>query len=335
MYLDFYGLRENPFNLVTEPRFLYYSESHCEALAHLLYGVRERKGIMLMLGEAGTGKTTLVRATLDLLRQTRVLTSVILNPAMSSGEEMLDAVLRGFALEGYKRTTLDMSEVLHRFALQQTQRGRIPVLIVDEAQQLSRPLLEQVRLLSNLEAGGHKLLQIILSGQPEMNDMVRTHEMRAMRQRITVRCRLNTLNARETWSYLNFRLITAGGDGKVIFEADAVEAMYAFSGGIPRILNSLADNCLLAGYSRGKRTIGADIVESVAEHLELEPLAAPTAEGNSVHQEIVRASATWNEIAKDLRSAGVPPALRAFVENLQTPDRSDPMKMRQAITTGV
>jgi general secretion pathway protein A len=335
MYLDFYRLRENPFNLVTEPRTLYYSESHCEAMAHLLYGVRERKGIMLMLGEAGTGKTTLVRATLDLLKKTRVQTSVILNPVVSSSEELLDAVLRGFGVEGYKRASLEMVEVLQRFALQQSRRDRIPVLIVDEAQQLSRPLLEQVRMLSNLEADGHKLIQIILAAQPEMNDMLRTHEFRAMRQRITVRCRLMPLNANETWRYLNYRLIAAGSDGRVIFTADAVESMYTLSGGIPRVLNSLADNCLLAGYSQGRATIDADVVESVATHLELEPATVTTQELHTVHQDIIRASLTWNEIAHDLRSAGVPQALKAFIENLHTRSEASPVAMTRTISSGV
>src|SRR3954471_21583310 len=128
MYLETFGLKENPFSLVTDPRFLYYSESHCDAMAHLLYGVRERKGILLMLGEAGTGKTTLVRATLEMLRSTRVTTSVIMNPILSQTEEFFDAILRGFHLEGFKRNNVDMAEVLHRFLVQQDSKGRIPVL---------------------------------------------------------------------------------------------------------------------------------------------------------------------------------------------------------------
>src|SRR5437588_631788 len=157
MYLSFYGLKENPFNIVSNPKFLYYSESHCDAMAHLLYGVRERKGIILMLGEAGTGKTTLVRATLEMLKSTRVVPSVILNPILSSSEEFFEALLRGFGLEGFKRTNLEMLEVLQRFLVQQTRRNRIPVLIVDEAQEVSKQLLEQIRMLSNLEAEGQKL----------------------------------------------------------------------------------------------------------------------------------------------------------------------------------
>jgi general secretion pathway protein A len=320
MYLEFYGLKENPFNLVSDPRFLYYSESHCDAMAHLLYGVRERKGIILMLGEAGTGKTTLVRATLDMLRKTRVVPSLILNPIISTTEEFYDCVLRGFGMDGYKKSTLDMSEFLQRFLAQQSRRGRIPVLIVDEGQELSKGLLEQIRMLSNLEIDGQKALQIVLSAQPEMNDRIDSFELRALRQRITVRCRLNALTPEETWSYLNFRLITAGGDGHVIFTPDAVERMYAYSGGIPRILNSVADNSMLAGYSRSLPQIDARVVERVADHLELREIASNPAQSESIHQDILRASATWSEVVQDIRTGSVPPALKQFVEKLQAPE---------------
>jgi general secretion pathway protein A len=186
MYLESFGLKENPFSLVTDPRFLYYSESHCDAMAHLLYGVRERKGIMLMLGEAGTGKTTLVKATLNMLRSTRVVTSVILNPILSATEDFFDVILRGFGLDGFKRNNVEMADVLQRFLLQQSRRGRIPVIVVDEAQELTKPLLEQIRLLSNYEDGGQKLVQVVLSGQPELAEKMETYEYRALRQRIVV-----------------------------------------------------------------------------------------------------------------------------------------------------
>src|SRR3954470_1548717 len=195
MYLEAFGLKENPFSLVTDPRFLYYSESHCDAMAHLLYGVRERKGIMLMLGEAGTGKTTLVKATLNMLRSTRVVSSVILNPILSATEDFFELILRGFGLDGFKRNNVEMSDMLQRFLLQQSRRRRIPVIVVDEAQELAKPFLEQLRLLSNYEDGGQKLLQVILSGQPEMAEKIESHEFRALRQRIVVRCRLNPLSA--------------------------------------------------------------------------------------------------------------------------------------------
>lgn len=333
MYLEFYGLRENPFNLVSDPRFLYYSESHCDAMAHLLYGVRERKGIILMLGEAGTGKTTLVRATLEMLQRTRVIPSVILNPIISTTEEFYDAMLHGWGLEGYRKTALEMSEVLQRFLQQQNRRGRIPVLIIDEAQELSKPLLEQVRMLSNLEGDGQKMLQIVLSGQPEMNDRLEQFELRALRQRITVRCRLSCLSPEETWSYLNSRLIAAGGGETPIFLPDAVEIMYAYSGGIPRILNSISDNCLLAGYSRGMKTIDGRVVERVAQHLELKEALNGPAQSETIHQDVLRASATWKEVVQDIKAGAVPPALKQFVEKLKSPD--EPLGGGRAVTAVV
>jgi general secretion pathway protein A len=322
MYLDFYGLKENPFTLVTEPRFLYYSESHCEAMAHLLYGVRERKGIIAMFGEAGTGKTTLIRATLGLLRQSRVVPSVILNPMVASAEELLDAVLHGFGITARGKSSLEKAEVLQQFAMQETRAGRIVVILVDEAQELSRHVLEQLRLLSNLEDQNEKLLQIVLSAQPEFRDKLEDHDFRAMRQRITVRCRLHALNAQETWRYLYHRLAIAGGKTE-IFTPDAVEALYAYSTGIPRILNSLADNCLLAGFSRGFPQVSGAIVEQVAKHLELQAPTAMLRESDSIHKDIMRASATWKEVVADIRGGDVPAALRAFVEKLQVQDRGN------------
>src|SRR3954470_9743867 len=320
MYLESFGLKENPFTLVTDPRFLYYSESHCDAMAHLLYGVRERKGIILMLGEAGTGKTTLVRATLEMLKSTRVTASVVMNPILGTNEEFFEAILRGFGLEGFRRNNLEMMEVLQRYLNQQNRRNRIPVLIVDEAQELSKPLLEQIRMLSNLEGEGQKLMQFVLAGQPELAEKLDSYEYRALRQRITVRCRLATLRADETWNYLYSRLHRAGSDGREIFAPAAVEVMFAFSGGIPRILNSIADNCLLAGYARGMTVVDGPSVERVAQHLELKEVPAEDSQ-SAIHQDVLRASSSWKEVLRDIRSGAdnVPPALKQFVENLQVP----------------
>lgn len=333
MYLDFFGLKENPFNLVSDPRFLYYSESHCDAMSHLLYGVRERKGIILMLGEAGTGKTTLVRATLEMLKSTRVTTSVILNPILSKPEEFFEAMLRGFGLDGFKTNNVEMLDVLQRFLRQQHRRNLIPVLIVDEAQELSRPLLEQIRMLSNLEAEGQKLMQFVLAAQPEMSERLDTFELRALRQRITVRCRLKALNAQESWQYLHSRLIFAGVDKqRSIFQPGAVEVMYTFSGGIPRLLNSIADNCLLAAYARNEREVDPITVRQVVEHLELTEVAEETASAASVHQDVMRASGSWQEVVRDLKSGQVPEALKQFVENLQSPTQ---MKQEKAVSAAV
>lgn len=319
MYLDFFGLRENPFSLVSDSRFLYYSESHCEAMAHLLYGVRERKGIILMLGDAGTGKTTLVRATLEMLKSTRVVPSVILNPLLTQPEEFLEAVLKGFGIQGFRRATSEMAEVLQKFLVRQAREQMIPVLIVDEAQQLSREFLEQIRLLSNFELDGHKLLQIVLAAQPEMQTELETYEMRALRQRIVVRCRLTSLNAQDSWHYLQSRLLRAGGDGRPIFTVAAVGAIYTYSAGIPRLINTLADNSLLAAYAQNSAAVDVNIVDTVAQDLELAQSSAELTSRNSIQRDVMRASASWKEIREDICCGAVPQPLQEFVERLQVP----------------
>ena len=320
MYLESFGLKENPFTLVTDPRFMYYSESHCDAMAHLLYGVRERKGILLMLGEAGTGKTTLVKATLNMLRSTRVVSSVILNPILGATEDFFELILRGFGLDGFKRNNVEMADVLQRYLLQQSRRGRIPVIVVDEAQELTKPFLEQIRLLSNYEDRGQKLVQIVLSGQPEMSEKIESYEYRALRQRIVVRCRLNALSAQETWIYIHNRLEKAGCTRQDLFLPNAVELIYAYSGGTPRLINSIADNCLLAAFARSATQVDINIVEKVARHLELKETPGIENQVENIHRDVMRATASWKEIVNDIRTGAVPEALKRFVEKLEQPD---------------
>ncbi|MCU1286121.1 MAG: ATPase [Acidobacteriales bacterium] len=322
MYLESFGLRENPFTLVTDPRFLYYSESHCDAMAHLLYGVRERKGIILMLGEAGTGKTTLVKATLEMLRSTRVVSSVILNPILSGTEDFFDLMLRGFGLDGFKRNNVEMADMLQRFLVQQSRRGRIPVIVVDEGQELARPYLEQIRMLSNYEDNGQKLVQFVIAAQPEMSEKIESFELRALRQRITVRCRLSAMSPQETWTYLYSRLERAGCSRQDVFVPAAVELIYAYSGGIPRIINSIADNCLLASFARSASNVDAAMVQKVARHLELKESASNSSQTENIHRDVLKASSTWREVAGDIRTGAVPEALKKFVEKLQTNEDS-------------
>ena len=319
MYLDSFGLRENPFSLVSDARFLYYSESHCEAMAHLLYGVRERKGIILLLGDAGTGKTTLVRATLEMLKSTRVIPSVILNPLLSQPEEFLESILKGFGIQGFRRTNSDMAETLQRFLVRHAKEQMIPVLIVDEAQQLSRQFLEQIRLLSNFELDGYKLLQIVLAAQPEMQNELETYELRALRQRVVVRCRLTPLNAQDCWHYLQSRLLRAGGDGRPIFTVAAVGAIYTYSTGIPRLINTLADNCMLAAYAQNSAAVDVAIVDTVAQDLELAQGSPELTSRTTTQRDVMRASDSWKEIREDLRRGAVPQPLQEFVEKLQIP----------------
>lgn len=321
MYLKFFNLKDNPFSLVTDPRFFYYSDSHCEAMAHLLYGVRERKGVILMLGDAGTGKTSLVRATLEMLRSTRVVCSVVMNPLMSTAQELLEAILAGFGGQNMNGRLMQMVEVLTRFLQQQVTRGHIPVIIVDEAQQLSADTLSQLRLLSNLEFNGHKLLQIVLVGQPELGERLDEHEYRALRQRIVVRYRLSNLSARHTWNYISTRLTRAGcPTANEVFTPEAVETIYTYTSGIPRMINTLADNSLIAAYAKEVKPVTPEIVRAMASHLELQPAADIAAQLGSVHADVMRASSSWKELVKDIETGTAPTELVQFVQNLRPAD---------------
>jgi general secretion pathway protein A len=325
MYLKYFGLKTNPFLLTSELNCIYYSNSHCEAMAHLLYGVRERKGLVLLLGEAGTGKTTMVRATLDLLRSTRVVCSVIFNPIVESAQELLKSVLGGFGITDTPRSPMEMVDFLQSFLELQANRGLIPVLVVDEAQQLSRPPLELIRLLSNLEHNGQKLLQIIFSAQPEMGELLADPRFAALRQRITVRCRLGALSSYEVWRYLAMRVARAGGDGRLIFTPEAAVAVSGFSNGIPRLINNIAGNCLLAAYAKSQPVVDVELVREVANHLELPLIPSSAHLGSTLGKDMLRASGFWNEIVTDLRDSKAPAALLNFVDRIRLPQGSGPM----------
>ena len=246
MYLQYYNLREPPFNITPDPRFLFFSSKHQEAFNHLLFGVRERKGFVELTGEVGAGKTTICRKLLEELGP-RYKTALILNPCLTSYQ-----LLKTIALElGLKARGIDRVaylEALNAFILKEVNEGNDVVLIIDEAQNLSDELLEQVRLLSNLETDRQKLMQIILMGQPELRRMLQQPELRQLRQRITVRYHLQPLDLAETAGYINHRLSMAGANGTPRFDDGAIELIHKYSGGIPRLINAACDKTLLAGF---------------------------------------------------------------------------------------
>lgn len=317
MYLAHFGLQQDPFNLISDPRFMYFSPGHCEAMAHLLYGVRERKGVILLLGEAGTGKTTLVRTTLEALHSTQVAPAVIYNPVMDTAEELLDAILTSFGVLGYRKSGPEMFRVATNFLEKQAMRNRIPVIVIDEAQLLSQKVLEQLRLLSNLDYNGHKLVQLILSGQPELAERLDSPELRALKQRVTVRCRLRELNREELDRYIAFRIVRAGGT-EALFTREAVDVIYEYSGGIPRLVNMIGDNALLAGFAKQQRPVKASTVLEVAAHLELSPVG-PHHANVSLQEDIIRASTHWHEVLEDIRSGEMPGPIREYIERLRAP----------------
>ncbi len=249
MYQSFYGLRELPFNITPDPRFLYLSPTHQEALQHLKYWVGERKGFIVLVGEVGCGKTTLCRRFLNELDPARYDTALILNPRITE-TQMLKAILTELGEKKLARSQADLVAQINRVLLERIERGRDIVLIIDEAQNLKFEVLEQVRLLSNLETDKQKLLQTVLIGQPELKANLAREELRQLRQRILVHCELRPLTLADVTHYVHHRLTLAGSSGRPAFTRWALRAIHRHSGGIPRIINNLCDKAVLAAYIR-------------------------------------------------------------------------------------
>ena len=267
VYLDFYGLTDPPFDITPNPRFLFYSGRHREAYNHLMYGIRERKGFVQLTGEVGAGKTTLCRAMLEKLDDHRFATALILNPVMSP-DELMKAIGIEFGLPVNGLDRLEILSVINHFLLHQFEDGKEAVLIIDEAQDLTDELLEQVRLLSNLETDSRKLLQIVLLGQPELRDRLNNYRLRQLRQRITVRFHLSPLNREEVAQYVQHRLQVSGGNGKPSFTRMALWRIYRYSKGIPRLVNALCDKSLLAGFVQQRLQIDFSMVGRAIRELE-------------------------------------------------------------------
>jgi general secretion pathway protein A len=250
MYDAFYGFQEPPFNITPDPRFLFFSDRHREAFNHVLFGIRERKGFIQLTGEVGAGKTTVCRAILEELGP-GVRTALILNPCLTA-TQLLRAILIEYGLKApSKADRVTLLGTLNQFLLDQVAAGNDVVLLIDEAQDLDSELLEQVRLLSNLETDQRKLLQIVLIGQPELRDMLEEKRLRQLRQRITIRYHLAPLTREETEFYIQHRLHVAGGNGRPSFSRWAIRAVHRYSRGVPRLINAVCDKTLLCGYVAG------------------------------------------------------------------------------------
>ncbi|MFP3870934.1 MAG: ExeA family protein, partial [Syntrophobacteria bacterium] len=254
MYLKYFGLQEKPFGLTPDPKFLFLSAEHREALHHLLYGIQQREGFVVISGDIGTGKTTLCRALLERLDARKVVTALILNPLLAE-EELLRAILEEFKLSGKATSRKELLDELNHFLLDNAATGRTAVLIVDEAQNLSTSCLEQVRLLSNLETEKEKLIQIILVGTDELPAKLKLPELRHLEQRISVRYHLHPLDQKETRGYIQHRLSMAGAAGAISFEKKANRKMYRLSRGVPRLINMIADRALVAACLADSSTI--------------------------------------------------------------------------------
>ena len=266
MYEQFHGLSERPFSITPDPRYLYMSARHAEALAHLIYGVRENGGFTQLTGEVGTGKTLLVRCLLERLPK-RTETAIMLDPP-DNRLEFLQALCRELRVRTprWAATPSTLGAALNRKLLRTYASGRSTVLIVDEAQALEPELLEQVRRLTNLETARRKLLGIVLAGQPELYETLARPDLRQLAQRITARCHLGPLSRAETGEYLQHRLKVAGAGGEV-FSARAKRRLHRISRGIPRIINVVADRALLGAFVRRQNEVGASLVRAAAREV--------------------------------------------------------------------
>lgn len=265
MYCKFYNLKERPFNVTSDPAFFFLSHKHKEALSHLIYGVTQRKGIICVTGEIGTGKTTLCRFFLDQLGE-KFKTAIILNPYFSE-IQLLQAIIKDFGISTKGKSRFSFIWELNEFLLKESRAGNNVVLIIDEAQNLNPRQLEQVRLLSNLETEKDKLLQIILAGQPELNNKLDLYDLRQLKQRIMVRYHITPLEKSEVADYINHRLNRAGSSGNIKFTDEAITAISTFSGGTPRLINIICDRALLLGFTEETDTISIGIINRCIDEL--------------------------------------------------------------------
>jgi general secretion pathway protein A len=266
MYRDFYNMQEAPFNVTPDPRFLFFTYEHREAYDALKYGIEQRKGFITLTGEVGCGKTTVCRAVLaDLPQDTR--TALILNPCLTE-TQLIRAILVDLGLKPRGNDRLSYIEQLNEFLIECLQKNENVAIVIDEAQDLDPQVMEQVRLLSNLETDQHKLMQLILIGQPELEKRLRHREWRQLRQRIMVHCNLRPLSFEEVRQYIRFRLQAAQANPKLRFDNSALRCIYRRSRGIPRIINMICDRALLAGYVTGKFILSAKEVKKAVKEME-------------------------------------------------------------------
>jgi general secretion pathway protein A len=266
MYLTFYGLTEKPFNATPDPRFLYMSPAHREALAQLQYGVQERKGFIVLTGQVGTGKTTLLHTLRQRLNGQTAISFVVHSTLPFDG--ILEYVLEDLGVAKGGESRAQQLIALNHFLIERERTGQSTVLVVDEAQNLEPSTLEQIRLLSNFESPTSKLLQILLVGQPELKARLNLPELQQLKQRIGLRCQIPPLTREETREYIRTRLRIAGARDLGMFSDAAVDGITEYSGGIPRLINMVCDHCLLFGYADQKRRIDRQTVSQAIDYLE-------------------------------------------------------------------
>ncbi len=314
MYKAFFKLARNPFDLTPDPTYFVSTRRHNEALAALHYGIRRHKGFVVVTGEVGTGKTLLLRCLLRLLKESKDIAYAYLFNSRLSPTEFLQYVLADFGLPASGKNKSELLLDLGQFLVSRGSKGLTTVLIIDEAHHLSEELLEEVRLLSNLETTDDKLLQIVLVGQPELDEKLDSIGLRQLKQRIALRAQLGPLDAAETAEYISHRLHVGGaeGDTRRIFPPAAVEAVYRHSRGFPRLINTVCENALITAYARQIPTVTAEVVEDVAREFRLEREFSDS--GNGAHTEMDVQQAA--KVLRDLYSALRKPVARGAELNL-------------------
>jgi len=311
MYKSFYNLQRSPFEITPDPSFLFPTTRHNEALASLYYGVTAHRGFVVLTGEVGTGKTLILRSLLGLLQRRDVAFALIFNPKLSP-LEFMRYIARDLGLPVGDKAKDELIHVLNGFVLQRHQKGLTTLLVVDEAHHLSSEILEEIRLLTNLETSQRKLLQIVLAGQPELDQKLDSHELRQLKQRIALRCHLEPLSLNETREYMSRRLKIAGAPAAIeVFSKPAIEAVFRHSRGIPRLINTICENALLAGYAKHAATITSEIVDGVARDLRLGLLVMEPKDNDGIQlsdepeqRELLQAVKTLLEVRERMQGSG-------------------------------
>jgi general secretion pathway protein A len=300
MYKSFFGLKENPFNVNPDPRFLFLTKQIEEALTGLMYGVQTRKGFITLTGEVGTGKTTLINRLLDWLHQRRARTAFLFNSRMNSNQ-LFDFILAEFDIPCDSKSKSQQLMKLNHWLLDRYRTGETVVLIIDEAQNLTYPVLEEIRMLTNLETSTDKLIQIVLSGQPELEEKLKLPQLRQLRQRIMLRCKTTPLSKEQTHQYVAERLKTAGALGELIFGAQAVDTVHLYSLGIPRVINLLCEHSLVNAFVEQQRPIQPNIVEDVAREFQLDEIEpVPPNGGSKIEAEVYNSEAFLQNLGEAL-----------------------------------
>ena len=307
MYKEYFGLRANPFNVNPDPRYLFLTRHTEEALACLTYGIQSRKGFVLLTGEVGTGKTTLINKLLEWLRTQQVPTAFIFNSRMNV-TQFLDYMMADFGIPCDTRSKSQVLLRLYQWLLERYRAGETAVLIVDEAQNLADEVLEEIRMLTNLETFTEKLLQIILVGQTELESKLKHPSLRQLRQRLTLRAKTHPLTAEETRAYIQQRLRIAGSNGQTIFDAEALNAVFRYANGIPRIVNLICEHCLVSAFVDQQKVVGEGIVDAVARDFDLGdnhnvPPPAPELAAATDKYDLVNALKALSTLAERLKES--------------------------------